>query len=272
VLRQESNVTLDGFHLRKKGMTRQAEVDVKVDGTGASAFGVMSQGELHALAVSVFLPRAGLAESPFRFMVIDDPVQSMDPAKVDGLALVLAKAAKTRQVIVFTHDERLPEAVRRLNIPARVLGVTRRPLSQVTVRPMADPVNRYIEDARALLKEPSLPEEVARRVVPGFCRHAIEAACATAVRRRRLARGDRHVEVEAALGEANRLYKQLSLALYDDAERAGDVLATVKAKWGAQRLAAIKAANAGSHEKVDVDLHDLVTHSAVLARELAELR
>ena len=81
---------LEGFRLRRSGNTRAAEVDVRVDGSDASAFGVMSQGELHALAVSVFLPRASLSESPFRFMVIDDPVQSMDPAKVDGLARVLA--------------------------------------------------------------------------------------------------------------------------------------------------------------------------------------
>jgi energy-coupling factor transporter ATP-binding protein EcfA2 len=99
-LRQASNVSLDGFHLRKRGNTRSAEVDVKVDGSDASAFGVMSQGELHALAVSVFLPRAALAESPFRFMVIDDPVQSMDPAKVDGLARVLDETAQARQVVL----------------------------------------------------------------------------------------------------------------------------------------------------------------------------
>ena len=74
----------------------------------------MSQGELNALALSVFLPRATLPESPFRFVVIDDPVQSMDPAKVDGLARVLAEPPRDRQVVVFTHDDRLPEAVRRL--------------------------------------------------------------------------------------------------------------------------------------------------------------
>ena len=49
-------------------------------------------------------------------MVIDDPVQSMDPSRVDGLAWALEETAQTRQVIVFTHDERLHEAVRRLGI------------------------------------------------------------------------------------------------------------------------------------------------------------
>jgi DNA-binding PucR family transcriptional regulator len=71
----------------------------------------MSQGELHSLALSLFFPRATLDESPFRFVVIDDPVQSMDPSKVDGLARVLERAGKQRQVIVFTHDDRLPEAL-----------------------------------------------------------------------------------------------------------------------------------------------------------------
>ena len=73
----------------------------------------MSQGELHALALSLFLPRATSDDSPFRFVVIDDPVQAMDPARVDGLARVLAETARTHQVVVFSHDDRLPESLRR---------------------------------------------------------------------------------------------------------------------------------------------------------------
>jgi recombinational DNA repair ATPase RecF len=226
ILRQESNVSLEGFHLRKSGNVRAAEVDVRVDGSEASAFGVMSQGELHALAVSVFLPRAALPQSPFRFIVIDDPVQSMDPAKVDGLARVLHEAARDRQVLVFTHDERLPEAVRRLNLSARVLEVTRRPGSLVEVRAAQTPVERYIADARALLKEDA-PAEVAERVVPGFCRHALEAACVEAVRRRRLARGEHHAAVEAELARASKLYSKLSLALFDDAGKGSQVVTVV---------------------------------------------
>jgi rRNA-processing protein FCF1 len=58
----------------------------------------------------------------------------MDPARVEGLARVLADTARTRQVIVFTHDDRLPDATRRLGIPATVLSVTRRAKSAVDVR------------------------------------------------------------------------------------------------------------------------------------------
>jgi DNA repair exonuclease SbcCD ATPase subunit len=38
-------------------------------------------------------------------VVIDDPVQSLDPARVDGLARALEETARTCQVIVFTHDD-----------------------------------------------------------------------------------------------------------------------------------------------------------------------
>jgi hypothetical protein len=67
-------------------------------------------------------------------VVIDDPVQSMDPAKVDGLAHVLSHVARTRQVVVFTHDDRLPSAVRQPQLPATVWAGTRRERSVVALK------------------------------------------------------------------------------------------------------------------------------------------
>jgi hypothetical protein len=83
-LRLQSNVSLEDIHLGGTGKARKVELKVTVDGQEGAALGVMSQGELHSLALSLFIPRATLPESPFRFIVIDDPVQSMDPARVDG--------------------------------------------------------------------------------------------------------------------------------------------------------------------------------------------
>ena len=200
-LKLQSNVSLEAVHLGGTGKARKVELNVTVDGQEGAALGVMSQGELHSLALSLFIPRATLPESPFRFIVIDDPVQSMDPARVDGLARVLQTAGKDRQVIVFTHDDRLPEAVRRLDIDATVIEVTRREGSVVEPRRSKDPVSRYIEDAMALAYTDDLPAEVARRVIPGLCREALEAACMEAIRRRRIGRGEPHAEVEALLPE-----------------------------------------------------------------------
>ncbi len=106
-LRLQSNVDLGAVELEGTSTRRKVALKVTVDGKDAEALGVMSQGELHSLALSLFLPRATLPDSPFRFICVDDPVQSMDPARVEGLARVLADTAKTRQVVVFTHDDRL---------------------------------------------------------------------------------------------------------------------------------------------------------------------
>jgi recombinational DNA repair ATPase RecF len=223
-LRVQSNVALGRVYLGGSGSKRHVELDVNVDGVPGAALGVMSQGELHSLALSLFIPRATLPESPFRFIVIDDPVQSMDPARVDGLARVLESAARDRQVLVFTHDDRLPGAIRRLAITASVLEVTRREGSVVEPVKGRDPVARHVADAFALAQTDGIPAAAAQRVIPGLCRMAIEAACIEAVRRRRLSRGERHADVEDALAACTGTKAFVSLALFDDVQRAGDVL------------------------------------------------
>jgi recombinational DNA repair ATPase RecF len=270
LLRHRSSVELGSIELEGVGNRRRVNLDVTIDGEEGAALGVMSQGELHALALSLFFPRATLPESPFRFIVIDDPVQSMDPAKVDGLARVLERTAASRQVVVFTHDDRLSEAIRRLDIHARILEVARKESSVVEVRQALDPVERHVADARALLRTDELPNEVARRVIPGLCRFAIEAACMDAVRRRRIGRGDTHAEVEDELSKATRLTVHASLALFDTRERGGDVLSTLNAKFGGRATDAFRKSNQGTHQPVSGDLYDLVSDSAKLARALAE--
>ena len=232
-LRQQSHVELGRIQLTGDGTRRRVVLDVTVDGVAGAALGVMSQGELHSLALSLFVPRATLPESPFRFIVIDDPVQSMDPARVDGLARVLESASADRQVVVFTHDDRLPEAVRRLDIAAEILEVTRREGSVVELRRSLDPVGRYLEDALAVAGTAGLPSSAAAHVVPGLCRLALEATCMEVVRRRRLTRGEAHAAVERTLSEAGHLSGLAALALFDDVERGGEVLERLQREAGA---------------------------------------
>jgi DNA repair exonuclease SbcCD ATPase subunit len=132
-LRQGSSIDLREITLRKVGRQGRADFGVSAGGEPANALGVMSQGELLALSISVFLPRVALDESPFRFAVIDDPVQAMDASTVEGLARVLRRAAATRQIVAFTHDDRLPDAIDRLGIDATLVRVDRRPRSTVAV-------------------------------------------------------------------------------------------------------------------------------------------
>jgi energy-coupling factor transporter ATP-binding protein EcfA2 len=250
-LRQGSSVDLHDITLKKVGRGGRADFDVRADGDEANALGVMSQGELLALSVSVFLPRAALDESPFRFAVIDDPVQAMDPAKVDGLARVLHRAARTRQIVVFTHDDRLPEAIRRLRVDATMLQVDRRARSTVDVRVSRSPVQRYLDDARGYAKPGRVPPEVQARVVPGFCRNAVEAAAAGIVRRRAVETGAPLDEADEALIEARTLRETLALALFGDAGRQNDVGNEVRKRYGATAASLVTELNRGAHGDLD---------------------
>jgi AAA domain, putative AbiEii toxin, Type IV TA system len=251
LLRIQSNVSLDDIRLTGAATRRTAELDLRVDGV-EGALGVMSQGEQNALALSLFIPRACLSDSPFRFAVIDDPVQSMDPSRVDGLARVLRETALTRQLVVFTHDDRLSEAVRRLAIDATVVEVTRREGSAVAVRKCKDPVARHITDAMDVAQTDGLPVAVGRRVVPGLCRLAIEAACAEAVRRRRLGRGDPHADVEEALGSVRTTNVWTALALFDGTD-ASEVMGTLN-KQNPAFADILRAVKEGAHEGWTGDL------------------
>jgi recombinational DNA repair ATPase RecF len=270
-LRQQSSVELGKIQLVGARGQRRVTLDVTVDGVQGAALGVMSQGELHSLALSLFLPRATLDESPFRFVVIDDPVQSMDPARVDGLARALEETARTRQVIVFTHDERLSEAVRRLNVKCTTLSVTRRPRSVVEIRTALDPVRAHIEDALAVVHTTDLPQDVVRRIVPGFCRSALEASMTSAIRRRLLNAGRPHADVEDELKEVTTVTSLAALALFDDAEKGGDVMKKLN-QIGSWAGDVFRQCKEGTHKAAEGDLNLMINDAEKLARKLAELK
>jgi hypothetical protein len=233
----------------------------------------MSQGELHSLALCLFLPRATLPESPFRFVVIDDPVQAMDPGKVEGLARVLGKVAALRQVVVFTHDERLPEAARRLRIPHDLVEVARRAGSAVSVVPRLTPAESAFADARAAARDDGVPPAIATTVALSLCRTGIEAAAADVVRRHRAAAGVDPVEIDAELTHGHHtLLQRLAVAIFDDKERAGDVMRHVNAKHGTKAGDALKLCNKGAHGEARLSrdqLKDVVRQAEGLARSLA---
>lgn len=268
-LRQRSNVDLIQVKLEGKATRRTVKLNVTVDGQEGVAMGVMSQGELNALALSLFLPRMTLDESPFRFLIIDDPVQAMDPHKVDGLARVLEEVAQSRQVIVLTHDDRLYEAVRRLGIKATAVGVQRRAQSVIELEGMLDPVERHFRDARTIVhSEQKIGQALTARLVPGFCRLGIEASCIEAIRRRRLGRGDPHVDVEQAIEAAKGLQTLATLAIFDDASRGGDVYSHLRNKLGGTSVNTFKAVKEGAHGGFAGSVDDLVHDSRKVADAL----
>ncbi|MET7773266.1 AAA family ATPase [Nocardia sp. NPDC005366] len=258
-LRQQSNVELGAIRLQgNAGTARRVLLDVTVDEVDGAALGVMSQGELHALGLSLFLPRATVEESPFRFVMIDDPVQAMDPAKVDGLARVLAMVAWNRQVIVFTHDERLAEAVRRMQLDACVLEVQRRERSVVEVRTSSDPVRRYLADARSLVRTPQLPRAIADELVATCCRSAVEAASQSRARRDLLTAGLHHREVERHVEEAFTTRAMVALAVMGVDYNVDD-LNEFLARDGKWLVSVLRDVTAGAHVPIGRSMRELIT-------------
>lgn len=272
LLRLNSSVEIRAVALEGTTTNRRLEIEVAVDDMESSALGVMSQGEIHSLSLCLFLPRATSAQSPFRFVAIDDPVQSMDPARVDGLARLLAATAEQHQVVVFTHDDRLPEAARRLRLGAHVIEVRRRLRSQVELRVSEHPVERYLSDARALAKTPEVPPSLMVRLVPTLCRDALEAACLEVLRRRRLADGAPHREIEDLWAQNPRLVSRLALALFDDPGRHDEVLDHIENRFGRDTAVAVRLCNRGSHGTLaaDLDVPGFVRPIQKLANELLD--
>ena len=64
---------------------------------------VVSEGEQRCLAIASFLAELSTAKN-HSAIVFDDPVSSLDYRWREGVARRLVEEAKTRQVIVFTHD------------------------------------------------------------------------------------------------------------------------------------------------------------------------
>ena len=264
-----SSVSLDDLTLAGQANRRHLELTTSVDGQDTPALAVMSQGELNALSLSLFLARALLPESPFRFLIIDDPVQAMDPTKVEGLARVLAEAAEERQVIVFTHDERLPAAVNRLRIEHRLLAVTRRESSQVQCQPVKEPVHRHLDDARAVWLTDPLNDETRRRVIPGFCRQALEAACLEAVWHNRTAAGHDYAETEQDVNRAQTLNDRLTLVLLDDVDgNHQDMRKALDRDFGTVARNVVDACNRGTHGHWIGGLDVLISRTEWLAKRI----
>jgi energy-coupling factor transporter ATP-binding protein EcfA2 len=271
-LRQESNVDLGAFRLLGANTTRRLDLDVSVDGSPSAALGVMSQGEINALALSIFLPRATMPDSPFNFLVIDDPVQAMDPAKVDGLTRVLHKVAQRRQVIVFTHDNRLASAIKDLGIPATISEVTRQPKSKVTVRDCLDASSQAIKDARALSKDEGIPLAVAERVIPGLCRTAVEATFTSAYWRAALRKERSRAAIEESLephGKRVNLRGIAQLALFGNITDAS-VAGHIDRQWGSRYADTYQALNKAAHIGHVADFAGLIEDTQALIRKISE--
>ncbi|GLP76381.1 hypothetical protein TUM20983_34910 [Mycobacterium antarcticum] len=248
-MRHESNVDIGKIRLAGAANRRHVVVDGAVDGESTGALSVMSQGELHALALAMFIPRATNPVSPFRFLVLDDPIQAMDPAKIAGFLDVLVELSKTRQVIVFSHDDRLPAAIRARSVPAQLLDVTREQGSLVVVRENELPADRYVADAEALILDDDIDDLIKRKAAPGLFRMAIEAAAHQRYFSEQAKTGSPYHRTDTAWEEAKTTQRRVALTLTGAAD--GDV-----SGWKSHRthrFPTVMIAASGTHRGAKLD-------------------
>ncbi len=267
-LRQESNVDLGTIRLEGQKTSRRVVLEADVDGSESEAFGVMSQGELQALALAIFIPRATSSESPFRFLVLDDPIQAMDPSKIDGFLEVLTSLAEDRQVVVFTHDDRLPAAIRRSRAPARIIEVTRGPNSAVSMTESSRPATRLVDDAFAIAADEAVPDEIKNAAIPVLCREAIEATCWEVFASKALSGGRSRAEVEDTWEKAAKTRRRLALAVALDPDDDAAV-----EKWrsgGRARRDTLRVVTTGLHQGV-ADYRGAVNDARLAVDDLSKL-
>jgi hypothetical protein len=167
----------------------------------------------------------------------------MDPAKIDGFVRVTVEIAKTHQVVVFSHDDRLASVIRETGVDARLVEVVRSTESQVKTRTNMNPAKRLVTDALAVVRDKDVPDDVQRRVAPSLFRMALEEAAKQAYFARQSRAGCSRVESEDNWQSAKKTRNRLALAVLGDSS--ADLTDWSKAKpW---RKRAIDIGNAGMH-------------------------
>ena len=244
-LRAESAVSLKRLALRGKQKQRRVGIETSING-GDAPLGVLSQGEMNAMALSLYLPRAFRGESPLRFVVIDDPAQGMDPSKVDGLAQYLESVASKWQIVVFVHDNALPTALRIRDIPARIVSLSRMG-GRIETSVQRDPVEQLLKDANALAQMSDLSPLMIKHGAPNMLREAVEIACGEVFLRRSVTRGKSLDDAYESLDGANGPRARLCLAIGDQAPDVRDLDQWLRKNWGSEMEAVFERVKSGAH-------------------------
>lgn len=106
-----------GFETMEPG-NEQLKLHAKSFGVRMSAAANLSECQLNCLGISFWLGRALAPGSPFGFILLDDPVQSMDDDHCEAFISTVVPSLcddRKKQVILLSHERKLIDRVRDLN-------------------------------------------------------------------------------------------------------------------------------------------------------------
>ena len=148
------------------------------------------------------------------------------------------------------------------------MTIKRRAASRIEVVAGQPPSDRYLAEAFAVAKTEDLAPEVRARVLPGFCRSAIEAACASAIRHRLIGQGVPHAEVEDRIAALTSLTTWLAAAFDLSPAQGKEVGDRVRALAGEEAQRTVRLISKGTHQLVHVDGTRLVAQTKALVKAL----
>lgn len=100
---------------RMRIKSETARLFVRSFGKEINAASSLSQCQANTMGLSIHFIRALGPESPFRFIVIDDPIQSMDDGHTESFKINVVKELMDErgvQVVILTHSKMLVEGLR----------------------------------------------------------------------------------------------------------------------------------------------------------------
>jgi len=159
---------------------------------------------------------------------------------------VLTALAAERQVVVFTHDDRLPSAIRTSRSPARIVELVRGANSVVTVTESSRPADRLLEDAFAIAVDEAVPDDIKKKAVPVLCREALEATAWEVFSAREIRGGKARVVLEETWEKATTTRQRIALAVDSN----NDAKIETWLGGGSSRRAALMVATKGTHSGV----------------------
>lgn len=98
----------------KGAKTRQVDLVAELYGKKANAAAMLSEAHINATGLSVYLSQIVTEHSPFKFLILDDPVQSMDDnhSLRFQTELVTKLIAQGYQVIILSHLKTFTDGLR----------------------------------------------------------------------------------------------------------------------------------------------------------------